>query len=351
MSSPRDETASHWFPGTREPVAAGESAHDPGWRKGDPLDGSTYEARQPAPVAAPAVRRIRRWRSAGTPYAFIGPFYLLFVAFTVGPLIYAAYLSLYNHTLTGANIFVGVQNYRTLFGASGFWSGLVGVVVLGIVQVPVMLAISVFLAVVLDMGLIRFGSVFRLLYFVPFAIPGVVAAIMWGYLLVPNLSPLDVVLTHVGLGTPNLLSSGFLWPVLGNILTWELLGYNMLIIYTALQAVPRELTEAAVMDGAGVWTIARSIRIPMVRGAILVAALFSAIGTLQLFTEPELLMNLTGAISSHLTPNLYLYTQAFSGQQSNLAAAGALVLAVIIAVAAGFISLALRRVTAHQRRA
>jgi multiple sugar transport system permease protein len=279
---------------------------------------------------------------------FIGPFYLLFVLFTVGPLIYAAYLSLFTHTLTGANMFVGLQNYRTLFGTSDFWSGLVGVVLLGVIQVPVMLAISVFLAVVLDMGLVRYGAVFRLLYFVPFAIPGAVAAIMWGYLLVPDLSPLDVIFAHIGLGTPNLLGGGFLWPALGNILTWELLGYNMLIIYTALQAVPRELTEAAVIDGAGAWTIARSIRIPMVRGAIVLAALFSAIGTLQLFTEPELLANLTGAINSHLTPNLYLYTQAFSGQEANLASAGALVLAVIIAVAAGVISLALRRGSAQR---
>jgi multiple sugar transport system permease protein len=279
---------------------------------------------------------------------FIGPFYLLFVLFTVGPLIYAAYLSLFTHTLTGSNLFVGLQNYRTLFGTSDFWSGLAGVVLLGVIQVPVMLAISVFLAVVLDMGLVRYGAVFRLLYFVPFAIPGSVAAIMWGYVLVPNLSPLDVILAHIGLGTPNLLGGGFVWPALGNILTWELLGYNMLIIYTALQAVPRELTEAAVIDGAGVWTIARSIRIPMVRGAIVLAALFSVIGTLQLFTEPELLMNLTGAISSHLTPNLYLYTQAFAGQEANLAAAGSLVLAVIIGVAAGVISLALRRASSQR---
>ncbi len=295
-----------------------------------------------------AVPTAPRWRSAGVPYVFIGPFYLLFVLFTVGPLIYAAYLSLFTHTLTGSNMFVGLQNYRTLFGTSDFWSGLVGVVLLGVIQVPVMLAISVFLAVVLDMGLVRYGAVFRLLYFVPFAIPGAVAAIMWGYLLVPDLSPLDVIFAHIGLGTPNLLGGGFLWPALGNILTWELLGYNMLIIYTALQAVPRELTEAAVIDGAGAWTIARSIRIPMVRGAIVLAALFSAIGTLQLFTEPELLANLTGAINSHLTPNLYLYTQAFSGQEANLASAGALVLAVIIAVGAGVISLALRRGSAQR---
>ena len=306
---------------------------------------SALAVRQPGRAAPTARRRrpARRWRSAGVPYVFIGPFYLLFVLFTVGPLIYAAYLSLFTHTLTGANMFVGLQNYRTLFGTSDFWSGLVGVVVLGVIQVPVMLAVSVFLAVVLDMGLVRYGAVFRLLYFVPFAIPGAVAAIMWGYLLVPDLSPLDVIFAHIGLGTPDLLGGAFVWPALGNILTWELLGYNMLIIYTALQAVPRELTEAAVLDGAGAWRIARSVRIPMVRGAIVLAALFSAIGTLQLFTEPELLANLTGTISSHLTPNLYLYTQAFSGQEANLASAGALVLAVIIAVAAGVISLALRR--------
>jgi multiple sugar transport system permease protein len=166
---------------------------------------------------------------------------------------------------------------------------------------------------------------------------------MWGYLLVPDLSPLDIISSDIGLGAPNLLSSGFLWPMLGNILIWELVGYNMLIIYTALQTVPRELTEAAVLDGASAWSVAVRVRIPAVRGAITLTALFSIIGTLQLFTEPQLLSNLSGAISTHLTPNLYLYNQAFSGQETNLAAAGALVLAVIIAVAAGVVLLAMRR--------
>jgi multiple sugar transport system permease protein len=304
---------------------------------------------RPAPAASPTARLRRRgraFRNAAVPYGLIGPFYLLFVLFTIGPLLYAAYLSLYNRTLTGSNLFVGFSNYSTLFHDSDFWSGMVSTVVLGVVEVPVMLLVAIFLAVVLDMKLVRFGRVFRLIYFVPFAIPGVVATVMWGYLLVPDLSPFDVVLSHLGLGTPNLLGSAFLWPALGNMLIWELVGYNMLIIYTALQTVPRELTEAAVLDGANAWSVALRVRLPAVRGAVTLTALFSIIGTLQLFTEPLLLGNLSGAISTHLTPNLYLYNQATVAQQTNLAAAGALILALIIAMAAGVVLMAMRRTNA-----
>ncbi|MGH2518833.1 MAG: carbohydrate ABC transporter permease [Acidimicrobiales bacterium] len=288
----------------------------------------------------------RRYRKEGRrpiPYLFAGPFYALFALFSIGPIVYAAYLSFFSSTLTGKTLFAGGRNYLDLFSQGSFWSSIIGVVVLGVIQVPVMLFIAVFLAVVIDLGVVRFGSAFRLIYFVPFAIPGVVAAIMWGYVLVPNLSPFDTILGALGLGQPNFLGTNFIWPVLGNILTWEALGYNMLILYTALQAVPPELTEAAVIDGAGLWKIIRYVRLPMIRGALVLTGLFSVIATFQLFTEPDLLRNLTTSISSHFTPNMYLYTQAFAGQQVNLAAAGSLVLAVIIVAATAVVFLVSRR--------
>lgn len=271
-----------------------------------------------------------RWGRRTMPYVFISPFYVLFALFSLIPLGYAAYLSVFTSTLTGSNIFVGFRNYVTLFHTGAFWSGMLGVFVLGAIQVPVMLVIALFLAISLDLGIMKFGKTFRLVYFLPFAVPGVVSAIMWGYMLSPNLSPLDSISKALGLGAANFLSNTLIWPVLGNILTWELVGYNMLIQYTALQALPSELNEAAVVDGANLWQIVRHIRVPLIRGAILLSGLFSVIGTLQLFTEPQLMMTLTSAISSHFTPNLFLYTAAFSGQQVNIAAAGALILGAAI---------------------
>ena len=132
----------------------------------------------------------------------------------------------------------------------------------------------------------------------------------------------------MGFGTVNFLgSTSALWSI-ANIVTWEYTGYNMLIIYAALQAVPGELYEAGRIDGASEWTVSTRIKLPMVRGALVLTAVFSIIGTLQLFSEPQVLRAITSNISSTYTLNLLAYTEAFTANNPNYAAAVAVVLAV-----------------------
>ncbi|MCX8645000.1 sugar ABC transporter permease, partial [Bifidobacterium sp. B4081] len=118
---------------------------------------------------------------------------------------------------------------------------------------------------------------------------------------------------------------------IGNINTWEFTGYNMLIFYSSLSTVPRSLYEAAAIDGAGEWQVVRRVKLPELRGSLAITVIFSIIGSFQLFNEPSVMQNMVpgNAITTYYTPNMYAYNLSFSGNQSNYAAALAIVMAAL----------------------
>ena len=185
---------------------------------------------------------------------------------------------------------------------------------------------------------------FRLGFFLPFAVPTVVAALMWGYLYGPSFGPFAQIARDVGLPAPGFLTENGMLPSLGNVVTWEWTGYNMVILYAALKAIPPELGEAAAVDGATQWQISRHVRIPLVGPALVLAIVFSIIGTLQLFNEPQIMNAIApDVIGTHYTPNLYAYNLAFTAQQFSYAAAISFVLGGVVFLGSyGFI-LATRR--------
>lgn len=267
------------------------------------------------------------------PYIFLLPFLVTFIVFTVGPVIYSIYLSLFSTPLIGPRRFVGIQNFVKAVHDPSFWNGVERVVIFGVIQVPIMLLIALFFAVVFDLNLVRRGAgALRLIYFLPYAIPGVISALMWGYLYEPRFSPFDTILGQLGLGHPNLVSGGLVLPAIGNIVTWEYVGYNMVILYVALRSSPAELVDAAVVDGAKLWDIVRYIKVPMARIGLFLTAILSIIGTLQLFTEPEIISAFSPAVNSYYTPNIYIYTVAFTNNNLDYAAALSIVIGVITIV-------------------
>jgi len=134
-----------------------------------------------------------------------------------------------------------------------------------------------------------------------------------------------------GITLPDPLSPGLVLASIGNIVTWEFAGYNMLILYSALRVVPPVLYEAAEIDGAGQLRIVWAIKLPALRGALLVATIFSIIGSFQLFNEPSVLQNklAPNVITTNFTPNMYAYSLSFQGQQLNASATVAIVMGVI----------------------
>jgi multiple sugar transport system permease protein len=277
---------------------------------------------------------------------------VLFVLFFLLPIGYAIYESFFKVRISGlglgpsstSTVFAGLGNYAQVFSDSTFLQGVGRVLLFGVVQVPVMLLAATVLALLLDSVAVRFKRFFRLAFFLPYGIPGVIAAILWSFLYLPGLSPIVAALHGIGFGTVSFLGThSVLWSI-ANIVTWEYTGYNMLIIYAGLQAIPADLYEAGRLDGASEWRLATRIKLPLVRSSLVLTAIFSIIGTIQLFSEPQVLRAITTDISSSYTPNLLSYTQAFTANNPNYAAAIAVVLAIgTFVLSFGFLRLVQRR--------
>src|SRR5665647_23395 len=217
----------------------------------------------------------------------------------------------------------------------GSWRGWVFVgpfmvVLFLVVQVPIMLGIALIVAMAIDGGRLYGKSFFRISIFLPYAVPAVVATLMWGFMYGSRFGLVGNIERAFGVSLPDLFSPGLVLASIANIVTWEYVGYNMLIFYSALRVIPTELYEAAEIDGAGQFRIIRSIKLPAIRGAVVVATVFSIIGSFQLFNEPSILQNLApNAITTYFTPNLYAYSLSFSGQQYNYSATVAIVMGLI----------------------
>jgi multiple sugar transport system permease protein len=263
-------------------------------------------------------------------YLFIAPFMVVFAAMLVVPLFYSGYLSFFETRLIGGEVFAGLANYFRAFTDGDFLAGVGRVALFLIVQVPIMLGVALFAALALDSGRVRGAKAVRLLIFVPYAVPGVVAALMWGYLYGNDFGPIAQTVRALGLDAPNLLSEQNVLGAMMNIVTWEFVGYNMIIMYSALRSIPAELYEAAEIDGASQMRVAWSIKIPAIRPAIMLTVIFSIIGTFQLFNEPSLLNLIApNAINNSFTPNFYAYNLAFVNQDVNYAAAIAFLLGIV----------------------
>lgn len=276
--------------------------------------------------SAPRGHMGSRWRG----WLFMGPFAVVFVVVFVVPVVYAVWISLFQHRMVGGTVFVGLANYRRLVADGQFWSSVRRVVVFTVVQVPIMLCLSALMALALDSLRLHGMRFFRISTFLPYAVPAVVSALVWGFMYGAKyglVGSLNAWLgTHVDVLQPSVLLAA-----IGNINTWEFTGYNMLIFYSSLSTVPRSLYEAAAIDGAGEWQVVRRVKLPELRGSLAITVIFSIIGSFQLFNEPSVMQNMVpgNAITTYYTPNMYAYNLSFSGNQSNYAAALAIVMAAL----------------------
>ncbi|WP_369033132.1 carbohydrate ABC transporter permease [Streptomyces adonidis] len=279
--------------------------------------------------------RSLRWKGA----AFTVPFQLGFVFLYLLPIGYAVYQSLYRSQSSGLGLggttdeFSGLDNYQQGLTDPKFMGSVLRVVLFAFVQIPVMLVISLVLALLLDSLTSKAAGRFRIMLLVPYMIPGVVAALVWINLYSPDVGPLTPLGHLFGLDW-NFFAPSMVWPSIGNLLTWHGIGYNMVIIYAALQGVPRELFEAARLDGATEWRIATNIKIPFVRGALVLTGMLSIIQMLQIFNEPALFRNITPqTVDDSFTPIMIIYNQAFNAGNYHYAAALSVLLALILGVA------------------
>jgi multiple sugar transport system permease protein len=267
-------------------------------------------------------------------WLFILPFLLVFAAFLVAPLAYAAYLSLYTKGLATGTTFAGIHNYTRAFTDPSFLKGLWLVVRFSLVVIPLQMIVALVAALVLDEVTGRLARFSRLMIFLPYAVPAVLGALMWGFLYSPTFGPLEQISSLFNVQAPFLLSSGNIFYGLLNVVTWQWSGYYMVIIYAALKSVDTTLYEAARIDGAAARQIAWKIKVPLVAPAFALIIVFSLIGTLQFFTEPQILGPIAnGSVTPDFTPNIYAFNLAFTYAQFNYASTISFALGFVVFVA------------------
>ena len=295
-----------------------------------------------------------------TPYLFLAPFLLAFSLFFILPVLYSVYLSFLTKIRNGfappTEVFGGLVNYERAFNDPDFIISFVNILDFGLVQVPLMLLFATVFALIID-GVQGWASkFFRAAIYIPYMVPGVIAGLLWGFLYSGNLSPLNFVLSNMGVNKIdfldsntfpvsighlinfalslfgrdplNFLGSSLLLFSIGNIVTWTWTGYNAVTLYANLQNVSRELYEAAAIDGATGWNVIRYIKLPLLRPALMLTLIFSLIGTAQIFSEPFVLRGI-GFVPVNITPNTYIYQIASQDANYSYAAALAVVLALV----------------------
>jgi multiple sugar transport system permease protein len=285
------------------------------------------------------------------------PATVFFLAFLALPIGYTVWLSVRALHVSGLGlggdaheVYVGLANYRTALHDSSLWQGLVRVLAYGAIVLPVMLGLALVLALLLDANPIRLRRFGRVAIFLPYAVPGVIATLLWGFLYLPATSPVQYLSDHGPLPQISFLSSGGVLFSVANIAVWGGVGFNMLVLYTALRAIPTEQHDAARIDGAGEIQIALRVKLPQMVPAIVLTTLFSLVATLQLYTEPTTLRPLTNAISSDWTPLMAVYRDAFILDDAYTAAAISVLLAgAALVLSFGFLRIVQSRAFAEER--
>ncbi|GAA2075916.1 carbohydrate ABC transporter permease [Microbacterium hatanonis] len=284
------------------------------------------------------------------PWMFLAPALILFVMFLIVPIGYAIYLSVMQLRSSGGafgirrQTFVGLDNYIATLTDPELLASLGRLGIFAIISVPLTLGLALMFALLLDLPRVRFQRFSRLAIFLPYAVPGVIGALLWGFLYLPRTSPVSYALAAVGLPSIDFLNGSWLYLSLSNIAVWAGVGFNMIVMYTALRSIPAELYEAAKIDGANEWQIAWRIKVPLLTPALILTFLFSIIATLQAYSEPTTLRAMSNSISFNFFPLMKIYRDAFNLDNTSGAAAASVILALgTLIISLGLLRLLQRR--------
>jgi cellobiose transport system permease protein len=304
---------------------------------------ATLPAQQTPPSGAPK-RRAGGWalplRERIAPYAYIAPFFVIFGIFGLVPFLFTFYIALFDWNPIGDQTFIGADNFTRMIGDPRFWNATGNTVRIWLLSTIPQLALALVLAHVLNHARLKAALFFRMAVLVPYITSVAATAIVFAQMFDRDYGLLNWLLEQVGIGPIDFVQS--VWGshvLIAVMVAWRWCGYNTLLYLAALQAVPRDIYEAASIDGAGGWAQFRHITVPSLRPVIIFTVVTSTIGGLQIFTEPLLVArttNLTcGAVRQCQTLTLFLYEQGFGQYQFGYGAAvGVALFLMIIVIAA-----------------
>ena len=285
--------------------------------------------------------RLTRLDQRFSPYAYVSPFFLLFIAFGLFPLVYTAWVSLHSVTLqnTDEMKWVGLDNYTRLLHDDRFWNALTNTFTIGVISTVPQLLMALGLAYALDCK-VRGSTFWRVSLLMPYATSVAAATIVFAMLFGRDFGLINSFLGLFGFDNVDWESGRWSSQIaISTIVTWRWTGYNALIYLAAMQAVPKDLYEAAEVDGATRWHQFRHVTVPGIWPTIVFTIIISTIGATQLFGEPLLFGGAGGhsggADHQYQTLGLLLYEQGWFNFQLGRAAATAWTMFLIIIVAVG----------------
>ncbi|MFJ9583919.1 carbohydrate ABC transporter permease [Streptomyces acidicola] len=308
-------------------------------------EGGAAPARPPADAvsadaATKRARLSRRWQRdvRWSPYAFVSPFFLLFVAFGLFPLLYTGWASLHQVELTAPTDmeWAGLRNYTRIFDDDFFWNAAKNTLTMGIISTVPQLLMAMGLAHILNYKL-RASTFYRVAMLAPYATSIAAASLVFVLLFGRDYGMINWILHQVGIGAIDWQNDKWASQIaVSTIVIWRWTGYNALIYLAAMQAIPHDLYESAALDGANRWRQFFHVTLPSLRPTILFTCVVSTIGASQLFGEP-LLFDATkgasgGAEHQFQTLGLYLYEQGWVNQHLGRASAIAWTMFLILIV-------------------
>jgi multiple sugar transport system permease protein len=288
-----------------------------------------------ARLPVPPQRTRRRWRDRDhqslVAWLFILPSFLGFAVFTAVPVAAAAVISFLDWNLFSPPTFAGLENFRRLTGDPTFWGSLVNTVYFTFASVPLTILVSLALAVLVNQGIKRI-SFFRSMLLLPYATITVAVAFVWVWLYIPKGGLINTVLSWIGVDGPAwLVSETWAMPALIVMSIWKGFGFGMVIFLAGLQAIPEQLYEAAMVDGASPWRRFRSITLPMLSPSLFFVVVTSIIGSFQVFDQ-ALVMTNGGPGTQTTTLVMSIYRAGFENYNEGYAAAQSLVLFLFIVI-------------------
>ncbi|HOO02504.1 MAG TPA: sugar ABC transporter permease [Rectinema sp.] len=268
-------------------------------------------------------------RDRFAPYLFISPWIFGFIAFTAGPLLLSAIMTMFDWPVIGTPTFVGGKNFIEMFTRDNqFWKSIGITLKFMLMFVPLNIIMALILAILISKPL-RGISVFRTIFYLPSVVSSVAVAIMWGWIFHPEYGLLNYVLSLLGISGPRWLSDPS-WAIVAIVIAslWSL-GTMMLIFYTAIKSIPKDIYEDAIIAGASPFRTFFSITLPLITPTLLFNLITSTIGAMQ---ELSLVLLLTrgGPVKSTYFYGLYVYRNAFIHFKLGYAAANAWFMFIII---------------------
>lgn len=268
-------------------------------------------------------------------WSFALPYVLLFLVFMAGPILVALFTSFTDMRVTDIRNpldinFIGIENYAAVLTDARFHKAAANTAVFVLVGVPLTIVLGLGAAVLLNQGIVKFRTMFRVGFYLPVVTSIVAIAVVWRLLLGTEVGLVNAVLATFGVDGPGWLSDEryALWSIIG-VAAWRNLGFLMVIFLAGLQTIPKDLYEAAEVDGANAWQRFMGITLPLLRPTLLFAFVITGIGYVQFFEEPYV-MTEGGPLNATLSMALYTYNQFGFGNYGYTSAA-AFVLFIAIA--------------------